>query len=166
VATYGAVWIYKKIVILLKKLKHKENINPWVQKFCKWRTEYRNSANGELAIASGLHQGGRRTGYHFSLWWGSFSRPAIAAESKPHVGIAERARKLIVINGCQNECAKKIAENLGILGISYDAYLNLEYDLGIEKIGSFTTLQYSHDDVERVNESIRNMLRQLRKQKW
>ena len=90
---------------------------------------------------------------------------AIAAESKPHVGIAERARKLIVINGCQNECAKKIAENLGILGISYDAYLNLEYDLGIEKIGSFTTLQYSHDDVERVNESIRNMLRQLRKQK-
>jgi len=28
VATYGAVWIYKKIVILLKKLKHKENINP------------------------------------------------------------------------------------------------------------------------------------------
>jgi len=90
---------------------------------------------------------------------------AIAAESKPHVGIAERARKLIVINGCQNECAKKIAENLGILGISYDAYLNLEYDLGIEKMGSFTTLQYSHDDVERVNESIRNMLRQLRKQK-
>ncbi|RLE07924.1 MAG: zinc-binding protein [Candidatus Aminicenantes bacterium] len=90
---------------------------------------------------------------------------AIAAESKPHVGIAERARKLIVINGCQNECAKKIAENLGILGISYDAYLNLEYDLGIEKIGPFTTLQYSHDDVERVNESIRNMLRQLRKQK-
>ena len=50
---------------------------------------------------------------------------------------------------------KKIAESLQI---SYDAYLNLEYDLGIKKIGPFTTLQYSEADIGKVKNSIRKII--------
>jgi len=35
---------------------------------------------------------------------------AVAAGSKPHLEIAERAKKNIVINGCANRCASKIFE--------------------------------------------------------
>ena len=31
-----------------------------------------------------------------------------------YVDIAKRAKKLIVINGCQNQCAKKVAEQAGV----------------------------------------------------
>jgi len=31
-----------------------------------------------------------------------------------YVDIAKRAKKLIIINGCQNQCAKKVAEQAGV----------------------------------------------------
>jgi len=38
---------------------------------------------------------------------------AVAAGSKPHLDIAERAKKNIVINGCENRCASKVLEKAG-----------------------------------------------------
>lgn len=35
---------------------------------------------------------------------------AVAASSKPHLDIAERAKKNIVIDGCENKCASKVLE--------------------------------------------------------
>ncbi len=38
---------------------------------------------------------------------------AVAAGSKRHLEIAEKAKKNIVINGCANRCASKVLENAG-----------------------------------------------------
>jgi hypothetical protein len=40
------------------------------------------------------------------------------------------------------------------LGIGYDKYLNLEYDLGIKKLGPFSTMNYSEEDVEKASSAI------------
>ncbi|MCD6290868.1 MAG: zinc-binding protein [Anaerolineae bacterium] len=68
---------------------------------------------------------------------------AVAAESKPHVRIAQRAKKLIVINGCANRCASKVLEKLGI-SYDYETVISKE---GVEKV---PTLDYDEADVKRI----------------
>lgn len=72
---------------------------------------------------------------------------AIAADSKPHVGIAKRARKLIVINGCQNVCASKILKRLKIEP-SY------EITIAKEGVSKKPTLDFDDEDVERISKKI------------
>jgi len=72
---------------------------------------------------------------------------AVAAESKPHVGIAQKARKLIVINGCANQCASKILEKLNIQP-GYEIIIAKE---GVDKI---PTLDFDDQDVERIANKI------------
>jgi len=72
---------------------------------------------------------------------------AVAAESKPHVGIAHRARKLIVINGCTNRCASKVLERLDI-PYDYETVIAKE---GVEKV---PTLDFDMADVKRIAEKI------------
>ena len=38
----------------------------------------------------------------------------VGAKMPFYVDIAKRAKKLIVINGCQNQCAKKVVEQAGV----------------------------------------------------
>lgn len=78
---------------------------------------------------------------------GIFSLPALANRVPKQIALAKKVPRLIVIDGCKNECARKIADDLDI---TYDAYLNLEYDVGIEKIGPFTTMDYSIEDMKKV----------------
>lgn len=68
---------------------------------------------------------------------------AVAAESKPHVGIAQRAKKLIVINGCANRCASKVMEKQGI---AYD----YEVVIAEEGVKKAPTLDYDAADVARI----------------
>ena len=68
---------------------------------------------------------------------------AVAAESKVHVDIAHRARKLIVINGCGNRCATKVLERLGI---PYKHEFTIA-KMGIEKV---PTLDFKEEDVKRI----------------
>ncbi len=79
------------------------------------------------------------------------SLPSLANQIPRQIALAKKIEKLIVVDGCHNECAKKILEGLGI---KYDAYLNLEYDLKIMKSGPFTTLDYSEDDLTKVEDAI------------
>ncbi|ACK41759.1 MULTISPECIES: putative zinc-binding protein [Dictyoglomus] len=72
---------------------------------------------------------------------------AIAAGSKVHINIAKNARKLIVINGCQLECASKVIRNQGIEP-TYEITIAKE---GIEKA---PTLDFDDEDVERIAEKI------------
>ena len=71
----------------------------------------------------------------------------IAAEPKPPVGIAERSRKLIVINGCQNECASKVLRRLNIEP-SYEITIAKE---GVDKK---PTLDFDEEDVDRISQKI------------
>jgi len=72
---------------------------------------------------------------------------AVAADSKVHVGIAQRARRLIAINGCSNRCASKVLEAKG-LKIDY------EYTIAELDVQKAPTLDFDMDDVVRIAEHI------------
>ncbi len=72
---------------------------------------------------------------------------AVAAGSPAHVGIAKKANKLIVINGCSNRCASKILEQKNI-PYEYETTIS---ELGVKKV---TTLDFNREDVDRIAEKI------------
>jgi uncharacterized metal-binding protein len=82
---------------------------------------------------------------------GICSLPALANNIPRQTMLVKKIEHLIVIDGCRNECARKI---LNTLGIKYDKYLNIEHDLGISKLGPFSTMNYSEEDVEKISSAI------------
>jgi len=86
---------------------------------------------------------------------GIFSLPALANRTPKQIALIKKVPRLIVIDGYKNECTRKIAEQLEI---PHAVYLNLEADLGIEKIGPFTTMDYSVDDMRKVREAFKQMI--------
>ena len=61
---------------------------------------------------------------------GILSLPSLANGVARQVAMAKEISHIIVIDGCKNSCAKKIADRLGL---KYDTCLNLGDDLGIKK---------------------------------
>lgn len=71
---------------------------------------------------------------------------AVAAGSRPHLDIAERAKKNIVINGCANRCASKVLEKAGI---------RIDYEIDISKyLQKVPTLDIYQGDVKRIAEIV------------
>jgi uncharacterized metal-binding protein len=71
---------------------------------------------------------------------------AVAAGSKPHLDIAERAKKNIVINGCGNRCASKVLEKAG---------KKIHYETIISKyLQKVPTLDIYMGDVKKISEII------------
>ncbi|MGQ9694003.1 MAG: putative zinc-binding protein [Thermodesulfobacteriota bacterium] len=89
---------------------------------------------------------------------GICSLPALVYEIPRQVATVKNLKHLMVIDGCRNACARKVAEKLSL---SSDQYINLEDDLKIGKLGPFSTLQYSVEDVRKVKEAIRTRIEQL-----
>ena len=89
---------------------------------------------------------------------GICSLPALANEIPRQVLTVKDLQHLIIVDGCRNSCAMKVATKLSL---SHDAYVNLENDLKIEKLGPFRTLQYSPEDVNKVKEAIKERISQL-----
>jgi uncharacterized metal-binding protein len=82
---------------------------------------------------------------------GICSLPALANNVPRQAALVKKIEHLIAIDGCPNECSRRI---LNALGIRYDKYLNLDYDLGIKKIGPFSTMHYTEEDVKQVSSAI------------
>ena len=82
---------------------------------------------------------------------GICSLPALANNVPRQAALVKEIEHLIVIDGCLNECSRKI---LNAMGIKYGKYLNLDHDLGIKKIGPFSTMNYSEEDIEKVTSAI------------
>jgi len=71
---------------------------------------------------------------------------AVAAGSKPHLDIAERAKKNIVINGCANRCASKVLEKAG---------KKIHYEIDISKyLQKVPTLDIYQADVKKIAEIV------------
>ncbi len=83
----------------------------------------------------------------------ALSFPALSNRVKRQLKLAE-GFKIIVVDGCKNECAKRLAESLGL---RYEAYLNLA-DLGIKKLGPFSTSECTEKDVEIVKNAILDVI--------
>ncbi|MGB9699789.1 MAG: putative zinc-binding protein [Thermodesulfobacteriota bacterium] len=90
---------------------------------------------------------------------GICSLPALFHEIPRQVATVRNLKHLIVIDGCRNECAKKVAEKLSL---AKDHYLNLEDNLKITKLGPFSTWSYTLEDVRKVKEAILERIGQLR----
>jgi uncharacterized metal-binding protein len=71
---------------------------------------------------------------------------AVAAGSKPHLEIAEKARKNIVINGCGNRCTSKVMEKAG---------KRIDYEIDISKyLQKVPTLDIYEADVKKITQTI------------
>ena len=77
---------------------------------------------------------------------------AIGANSEVHLDIARKAKRLIVINGCQLECASKVVRSKGI---------EPDYEITVAKEGvkKLPSLDFSREDVERIATKIVNDLK-------
>jgi len=91
---------------------------------------------------------------------GIFSLPPLANGVPRQVAIAKEVQHIVVVDGCKNSCARKVLEKLNL---KYDAYLNIEKDTGIRKIGPFSTLQYSQDEVDKVKNEIKKLIEEVGK---
>ncbi|MGQ9788921.1 MAG: putative zinc-binding protein [Candidatus Hadarchaeaceae archaeon] len=89
---------------------------------------------------------------------GICSLPALANEIPRQVLTVKDLKHLIIVDGCRNSCAMKVADKLSL---SHDGYVNLEDDLKIWKLGPFSTFQYSDEDVNKVKEAIRAKINQF-----
>ncbi|MEM4721116.1 MAG: putative zinc-binding protein [Candidatus Methanomethylicaceae archaeon] len=89
---------------------------------------------------------------------GICSLPALANEIPRQVLTVKDLKHLIIVDGCRNSCAMKVA---GKLSLSQEAYINLGNDLKIEKLGPFSTLQYSDEDVRKVTQAIKAKINQF-----
>jgi len=71
---------------------------------------------------------------------------AVAAGSKPHLDIAERAEKNIVIDGCENRCASKVLEKAG---------KKIHYAITISKyLQKVPTLDIYMGDVKKIAQTV------------
>jgi uncharacterized metal-binding protein len=71
---------------------------------------------------------------------------AVAAGSKPHLDIAEKAKKNIVINGCANKCASKVMESAG---------KRIDYEIDISKhLQKVPTLDIYQADIKKITKIV------------
>ena len=71
---------------------------------------------------------------------------AVAANSKPHLDIAEKAKKNIVMNGCGNRCASKVMEKAG---------KRIDYEIDISKyLQKVPTLDIYQADVKKITKIV------------
>lgn len=82
---------------------------------------------------------------------GLFCTSAIAAGIPKHRKTTEKAKTIIVIDGCQNRCATKILEKDGI---TIHKTLNLVQDLKIPKVGPFKPFDFKQKDMDKTVEEI------------
>jgi uncharacterized metal-binding protein len=74
----------------------------------------------------------------------------VGAKIPYYVDIMKRAKKLVVVNGCQNQCARKVVEQAGL-----DVSCNLVVSDLIRKIPTF---DISREDIDIVKGEIEKML--------
>jgi uncharacterized metal-binding protein len=82
---------------------------------------------------------------------GVCSLPAVLNQVPRQSALMRRIEKIIVVDGCHNQCARQL---LAGVGIEPDVYLNLEEDLGIAKRGPFTSLEFTDQEVQAVADAL------------
>ena len=79
------------------------------------------------------------------------SLPAVLSGVPRQSALVRKLEKLIIVDGCHNECARRLLEGVGI---KPSAYLNLEKDLGLQKLGPFTGLEFTDEEIRIVADAI------------
>lgn len=82
---------------------------------------------------------------------GICSLPAVLNRVPRQSALVRRMEKLVVIDGCHNDCARQLLTSVGIVP---DVYLNLETDLHLSKQGPFSSLAFTEDEINQVAAAI------------
>jgi len=82
---------------------------------------------------------------------GVCSLPAILNQVPRQSALVRRIERIAVVDGCHNECARQLLEGVGIRPA---VYLNLEKDLGLHKLGPFTGLAFTDEEVSVVADAL------------
>ncbi len=89
---------------------------------------------------------------------GVCSLPAVLNQVPRQSALVRKIPRIVVVDGCHNECARRLLARIGIVP---DAYLNLETDLGLRKIGPFTGLEFTDGQVGTVADALAAICRKL-----
>jgi uncharacterized metal-binding protein len=82
---------------------------------------------------------------------GVCSLPAVLNQVPRQSALVRKIEKIVVVDGCHNECARQL---LAGVGITPDVYLNLETDLHLSKQGPFSSLTFTEDEINQVADAI------------
>jgi uncharacterized metal-binding protein len=82
---------------------------------------------------------------------GICSLPALLNKVPRQSSLVKKIERVIVVDGCHNRCAIQLVQGVGIRPVGY---VNLERDLGLRKLGPFTSLEFTGQEVNRVAEAI------------
>jgi uncharacterized metal-binding protein len=82
---------------------------------------------------------------------GICSLPAVLNQVPRQSALVRKIDKIVVIDGCHNECARQLLAHKGIVP---DVYLNLEEKLNLTKQGPFSSLAFTDDEVNLVADAI------------
>ena len=82
---------------------------------------------------------------------GICSLPALLNEVPRQSTMVKKIQTIIVLDGCHQACASQL---LAKEGISPTVLVNIEKDLGIEKLGPFTSLDFTSDQINIVVDAI------------
>jgi uncharacterized metal-binding protein len=89
---------------------------------------------------------------------GICSLPAVLNQVPRQSALVRKIEKLVVMDGCHNECARQLLAEKGIVP---DVYLNLETDLHLSKQGPFSSLAFTDDEVHQVADAVAAALGQV-----
>ena len=82
---------------------------------------------------------------------GICSLPALANGIPRQILLVKRIPHIVVIDGCRNECSRRILDRIEI---GHERYINLENDFGYKKSGPFITFEYSENDVKKISSNV------------
>lgn len=82
---------------------------------------------------------------------GICSLPALLNKVPRQSSLVKKIKRVVVVDGCHNGCAIQLLKSAGIKPVGY---LNLERDLGLQKLGPFTSLEFTGQEVNKVAEAI------------
>jgi len=82
---------------------------------------------------------------------GICSLPALLNQVPRQSALVKRIKKLVVIDGCHNQCARQLLAEWGIVP---GVYLNLETDLHFSKQGPCSSLAFAEEEDDRVADAI------------
>jgi len=101
------------------------------------------SLTGLAALEVVRRLGGERVGI--------CSLPAVLNQVPRQSALVRKIEKIVVIDGCHNACARQL---LAEKGITPDVYLNLETDLRLSKLGPFSSLEFTDEELSRVVDAV------------
>ena len=88
---------------------------------------------------------------------GVCSLPAVLNEVPRQSATVKKIETIAVIDGCHQACARQLLDRVGIRPA---VYMNIETNLGIQKLGPFTSLSFTDEQVNAVADALVTAIRQ------